>query len=276
MSESQPEVVIVGGGISGAAAARWLAPDHDVRLLERDRIAGEATGHASGLVSIAADYAQTPALARYALEFFDAGHDGVEYTQRPNVWLVTPDEADDARSEARQLTDAGLDVGFRAADALETAFPGVFDTSDYAGGVVYPGGWVDPASLCHALLDDARDDGARVETGVEVDGLVVERRDVVGVENGTGPIRAETVVVAAGWRSRDLVAPVAELPLRPFRYQTVNLAVERELGPTYPIGWEHDTHLYWRPEANGELHVGGRDLFRRRLEPTHDRHRVVP
>lgn len=261
MSESPPEVVIVGGGIIGAAAARWLAPDHDVRLLERDRIAGEATGYASGLISIAADYAETPALAQYALKCFEDGDGAFDYTARPNVGLITAGDVPDARERVHRLLEAGLDAEFLGANDLERRFPGVFELDAFAGGVVYPGGWVDPASLCQAYLADARADGARVTTGVAVEGLLVEDRTVVGVETAARRLRTPTVVVAAGWRSRDLVAPVAELPLRSFRYQTVNLAVERELGPTYPIGWEHDTHLYWRPETNGELHVGGGTYF---------------
>lgn len=204
MGRYRAEVVIVGGGVAGAAAARWLAPDHGVRLLERDRIAGEATGHASGLASIAADYAEQPALTRFALDWF-TGYEGrgpFEYIVRPNVGLVTPAERADARA-----------------------------------------------------------DGARVETGVEVEAQRVEDGTVVGVETSAGPGRADAVVVAAGWRTRDLVAPAVELPLRPFPYQTVNLAVDRELGPDYPITSEHETHLYWRPEPNGELHVGGGTYF---------------
>ena len=44
MTVERREVVVVGGGITGCAAARWLAPDHDVLLLEGDRIAGDASG----------------------------------------------------------------------------------------------------------------------------------------------------------------------------------------------------------------------------------------
>lgn len=261
MVADRADVLIVGGGIVGSAAARRLAPDYEVQLLERDRIAGEATGHASGLVSIAADYAATPDLARYALESFETADDAFEYTQRANVGLVRPEAVAGARGRVDRLRHAGLDVEYLDVEGLEERFPGVFALDAFAGGAVYPGGWVDPSQLCLAYLAAARADGARVTTGVAVEGLLVEDGAVVGVETSAGRIRAPTVVVAAGWRSRELVAPVAELPLRPFRYQTVNLAIDRELGPSSPIAWEHETRLYWRPEANGELHVGGGTYF---------------
>lgn len=261
MVPDRADVVIVGGGIVGSVVASRLAPDHAVHLFERDRIAGGATGHASGLVSIAADYAATPDLARYALEAFESDGEAFDYTRRANVGLVRPEEVPDARARVDRLRDADLDVEYLDVERVEERFPGVFVLDAFAGGVVYPGGWVDPSQLCLAYLAAARADGARVTTDVAVEGLLVEDGAVVGVETAAGEVRASTVVVAAGWRSRELVAPVVELPLRPFRYQTLNLAIDRELSPSYPIAWEHESRLYWRPEANGELHVGGGTYF---------------
>lgn len=261
MVADRVEVLIVGGGIAGSAVASRLAPDHAVHLIERDRIAGEATGHASGLVSIAADYAATPDLARYALASFERDGEAFGYTQRANVGLVRQEEVTDVRAREDRLRDADLDVEYLDVKRLEERFPGVFALDAFVGGVVFPGGWVDPSQLCLGYLAAARDNGTEVTTGVAVERLLVEDGAVVGVETSAGRIRASTVVVAAGWRSRKLVAPVAELPLRPFRYQTVNLAVDRDLGSSYPIAWEHETRLYWRPEANGELHVGGGTYF---------------
>lgn len=258
---SGPDVLVVGGGVVGCAVARWLAADHDLRLLERDRLAGGATGHASGLVSIAADYAETPGLARFALDWFADAEADLGYDERPNVGLVTASEVAAARERAERLSATGLGAAYHDAAGLEDRFPGVFDLEGFAGGVVYPGGWLDPSRLCAAHADAARAAGATIETGRAVAGLLYEDGDVVGVETRDGAVMADAVVVAAGHRSRGLVGEVADLPVRPFRYQTVNLGVERSLGPGFPIGWEHETRLYWRPEPNGELHVGGGTYF---------------
>lgn len=263
MDGARGGVVVAGGGIAGAAAARWLASDHRVRIIEQGRVAGGATGHASGLVSIAADYAAHPDLARFALRFFETDDGGRSsgYTDRPNVGLVTDGDRSAARAKADRLAAAGLAVAYRDGEALEERFPNVFDLTGFAGGIEYPGGWVDPHALTQAYLADARAEGVRVETGVTVEEVLVEDGAVVGVATDAGRVPADTVVVAAGWRTRDLVAPFVEVPLRPFRYQTVNLDVDRELGAAYPIAWEHETYLYWRPEHNGELHVGGGTYF---------------
>jgi len=259
MAETTADVVVVGAGIAGAAAARWLSPDHDVLVLDRGPVAGGATGHASGLVSIAADYEAQPAFAGFALDFFGSydGSEAFAYHRRPNVGLVAPEGESRNRDRADRLRAAGLDVAYVAAPALEDRFPGVFRLDGFAGGIVYPGGWVDPYTLCQSYLEEAQANGARIGTNVTVEGLRTDGDAVVGVRTDGGPVTADSVVVAAGWRTRDLVGPAVALPLRPFRYQTVNLAVERDLGPDYPIAWEHATRLYWRAEPNGELHVGG-------------------
>ncbi|MGM0718052.1 MAG: FAD-dependent oxidoreductase, partial [Halobacteriota archaeon] len=64
------DVVIVGGGINGCVAAKFLAEDHDVLVLERDQIAGATTAKASGLISVAHDYIDHLE-AKYAADFFD-------------------------------------------------------------------------------------------------------------------------------------------------------------------------------------------------------------
>ena len=70
-----------------------------------------------------------------------------------------------------------------------------------------------------------------------------------------GDRTADQVVVATGWRTPDVAG--VDLPVRPFRYQTLNLETEREFEDWYPVAWESVTDLYWRPEHNGDLHVGG-------------------
>jgi sarcosine oxidase subunit beta len=83
---------------------------------------------------------------------------------------------------------------------------------------------------------------------------------VVGVETTAGRIRADTVVAAAGWRTRDLCLPHVALPVRPFRWQGATLEPSREIPDWYPMGWDPTIDRYWRPEHNGDLHVGGDEL----------------
>ena len=264
MTSEGYDVAIVGGGINGCVAAKFLADDHDVVVVERDQIAGGTTAKASGLISVVHDYIGHLGAARYALDFFD-DYDGTgefEFTRRPNVSLVAPENEARARAEAERMAD-DFDVAYlETTDAVEERFPGVFELDPFVGAVVVEeGGWVDPYTLTMTYRADAEASGATFETGVEVTGIATEDGAVTGVETGDGTFEADDVVVAAGWRTRDLVSEFVDLPIRPFRYQTLNLEVEREFDESFPVAWDARTGLYWRPEHNGDLHVGGGTYF---------------
>ncbi|MFC7046031.1 NAD(P)/FAD-dependent oxidoreductase [Halobacteriaceae archaeon GCM10025711] len=243
--------------MAGVSAARELAPDHDVAVLEADQIANGATGHASGLVTVVADWAGQPEAARYAVDFFRA-YDGTgEFTfhERPFVQLRTDPDAAGLREEAAAFREREFAVTAHTADSLQEQFPDAFDLADHTGAMVFDdAGWVDPYTYATSLADDAADAGADVRTGVEVTDLRVADGRVRGVETPDGDVTADTIVVAAGWRTPDLAG--VGMPVRPFRYQTANLDTAAEI-TDYPIAWDQDSRLYWRPERNGELHVGG-------------------
>jgi len=112
------------------------------------------------------------------------------------------------------------------------------------------------------VKDDAESEGATFRTGVEVTDLVTEDGTVTGVDTETDErIRAEQVVVAAGWRTRQFVSEYVDVPTRPYRYQTYDLDHERTLTESFPMAWDERSHLYFRPQPTGELHVGGGTYF---------------
>jgi glycine/D-amino acid oxidase-like deaminating enzyme len=255
------EVLVVGGGLAGVSAARELATDHDVGVLEADQIATGATGHASGLVTVVADWDGQPGAARYSIDFFREydGTGAFTFDERPFVQLRTDPGLPGLREEAAGFRDRGFDVTATDADGLDDRYPGVFDLDDHTGAmIVAEAGWVDPYTYAMTLADDAADRGADVRTGVEGTGLVIDDGRVRGVETPDGVVTADQVVVAAGWRTPDLAG--VDMPVRPFRYQTANLETGADVDD-YPIAWDQDSRLYWRAEHNGELHVGGGAYF---------------
>jgi glycine/D-amino acid oxidase-like deaminating enzyme len=260
MAKDSYDVAVVGAGINGCVAAKYLADDHDVVVLERDQIAAATTAKASGLISVAHDYVDHLKAARYAADFFDEydGTGNFEYTKRPNVRLVPPGTEERARAEADRMAEH-FDVTYLETDEeIEERYPDVFDLDSFVGAVeIERGGWVDPYTLTMTYKEDAEDSGADFETGVEVTGVATEDGSVTGVETDSGSYDAETVVVAMGWHTKAFVSDFVDLPVRPFRYQWVNLDVERDFPDYFPVAWDSRSQLYWRPEHNGDLHVGG-------------------
>lgn len=257
------DVVVVGAGVLGVAVARELAPDHDVVVVDKGQIAGETTAKASGLITIVPDLQDRPEPARFSIEFFREydGTGAFTFTPRESVQLVTAEEEDWARERAATIAGNGFDARYLTADEVEERYPGEFVLDRFVGAIEFADtGWVDPYTYTMSLKDDAAADGAEFRTDVAVESVDGDGDQVTGVSTDDGTIEAPEVVCAAGWRTRELVADHVELPTRPFRWQAINLEVDRDVGGS-PIAWESITGIYWRPEHNGDLHVGGGTYF---------------
>lgn len=255
-------VAVVGAGIIGCAVAHRLAPTHDVVVLERGQVAGEATARSAGVVGLAGKYIDAPGVVFHTAEFFDDfdGTGAFEFEQRPYVSPVRPGDESEAHGHAADLRSVGAAAEYLEADALEALFPR-FDASEFAGAVVhrpYPGrGFVDPYALATSLQGEAEARGAEFRPGVAVDGLEVEAGAVVGVDTDQGVVAADHVVVAAGWRTPDLLEDVVELPVRPYRTQCVVIDPDPPCDEDFPMGNVPGEHVYFKPELNGDLLVGG-------------------
>jgi glycine/D-amino acid oxidase-like deaminating enzyme len=251
-------VAVVGGGVIGCAVARELAPDHEVVVVERGRVAGGATARAAGLITMTPSYSDLPSISDPANGFFRA-YDGTRrfrYTERESVEPIPPDREGEARRRVERLSADGVAVSFVESGRLAERYPRI-DTSGVVGAVAFEGtGWVDPYTFATTLRDDAVERGAEFRTDTTVDAVRVENDAVTGVETGAGVVEADAIVAAAGWRTADLLADVVALPIRPYRTQCV-VVDPGEDASDLPIGWLPDDHVYWRPEHNGDLLLGG-------------------
>jgi glycine/D-amino acid oxidase-like deaminating enzyme len=260
MTETDSErVVVVGAGVAGCAAARELARDHDVTVLDRHGVAAEATGLAAGLVAPTLFYGDVPDVARHANAFFRDfdGTYGFEFTARDRLDFVTESDVPEARHDAAHLADIGFPATYLDADEVAERYP-QFDAEAFAGAVHYGDtGWVDPYTYTNALKRAAEDRGATFELDVDVETVLADDDGVRGVETDAGRVAGDAVVVAAGWRAPDLLPAGVAVPVRPYRTQCVVLEPDDPLDESFPLGRVGSEHLYFRPEHNGDLLVGG-------------------
>lgn len=258
MATRNYDVAIVGAGVVGTACAHALAPDHDVVVLDRGAVGGDTTGKASGVITTPSVFPAAPSVGELAMEFFRDFHGTgtFRFHERPKVQPVPPADSDRARALG---TRPGLT--FIDRDAVDDRYPGVFRTLDDAVGLLEyaDAGFLSPVDYTHSLKYAAEADGAEFRTDVTVTGLTTANDAVTGVETEYDRVRADAVVAAAGWRTRDFLAPHVSLPTRPFRWNAVVLELADPVGPDYPIGAAAHLEIYWRPTVEGRVLVGGNE-----------------
>ncbi|GKX59386.1 anaerobic glycerol-3-phosphate dehydrogenase subunit A [Leminorella grimontii] len=220
----ETDVIIIGGGATGAGVARDCAR-RGLRtvLLERYDIATGATGRNHGLLHSGARYAVTDAeSARECIEenkiLKRIARHCVEQTD--GLFLTLPE--DDIAFQSTFIDAcraAGIDA--QAMDPKEALRFEPSANPDMLGAVRVPDGTVDPFRLTAANVLDAREHGGQVFTYHEVIGLIREGDRVVGVKaydhyrKEMREIRGEIVVNAGGiWGQR--IAEYAELRVRMF------------------------------------------------------------
>lgn len=221
MAESA-DVVVIGGGITGAAAAYELAKAGvDVLMVERHGLAAMASGWTLGGVRQSGrDPAELP-LARAAVEIWaglDAELDGdTGYRRRGNLRLARSDEeAARLRVMVAEQRALGLDLEFLDGLPAVRAVAPAIGEAVVAASFCPTDGHADPVPAVRALAAAAVRNGARIRTGVAVRAIATEHDSVTGVITSDGEIACGTVVVAAGLHTPDLLAPLGlGLPLAP-------------------------------------------------------------
>ncbi len=205
-------VIVVGGGIVGAATAYFAAREGmAVTLLEKEHVGYGASGRNPGFVWL---HCRNPG---WALDISRAGrrlYDELlrdlpapfEFRAEGGLIYFTTDEQAAVFSEfARARRRDGLDmqlidgaqvrrlVGPIRHDVLGASFCG--DDAQ-----------INTPTVVHALAMGAKSEGALVKEGAEVLGLVRSGADVVGVDTVQGRLTADAVVVATGAWTTPLLA----------------------------------------------------------------------
>jgi glycine/D-amino acid oxidase-like deaminating enzyme len=258
----QRDVVIIGGGLTGCAAAYAFAvAGVKVTLLEAGQIGRGSTGAAAGWIAdepgvdfLALEKAIGLRAARHAWQSWRrAALDFSALLRRLNVKCafdphgsltvaMTPEQGAQLKREQKARRDAGMDAPFLSARAVasEAALAG-------AGGLrTKDGATVDPYRACLGIAAAAAQRGAQLHERSAVKKVTFTRK-WVDVVTAAGTIRADAVVVATG-----VPTPLFKSLARHFWFRTSYLAL------TEPV------------PAKIRQRLGRRaSVIRDRLEPPH-------
>jgi glycine/D-amino acid oxidase-like deaminating enzyme len=261
------DVVIVGGGIEGAAAA-WALSERGVTnivLAERNTVGGGMTGKSSGIVRCHYGVSSLAAMATVGLEVFEKAEEtfGTDIGFRQTGYVVGVGEAD--VDPLRKSLAAQRAVGVQTEEIEPAEVARLWPYADLTpfGAFAWEarGGYGDAYRTAQAFAVAARAAGVRIRQGANVSGLLIERDTVTGVRLSDGTeIAAGTVVVATGvWTSPFLAPYGIDVPIRVIREQLVMIAPGVDIG-NVPVFSDLVSLQYIRPEPGGELLFGNSDL----------------
>jgi sarcosine oxidase subunit beta len=276
------EVVVIGGGISGTAAALDLARSGArVVLIERGPgLAAMASGWTLAGVRQSGRLAPEVPLAQAAVKRWEHLNEELdaetEYRQFGNLRLArTADEVASIADMVDEQRALGLEISFLPDNAaVRSAAPAISETV-LAASYCPTDGHANPKMAVNAFGRAAIEEGVTIRTNTEVIEIVAEGGRVQGVRTSDDVIAADAVVVAAGVFSDRLVRPFGiDIPI------TITQAIIAQTAPAPPLLTQvlgvANGDVAGRQEVSGRLRFTGAALPWPSGEPTYDRIALLP
>lgn len=263
------EVVIIGGGIEGAAAAWALARrgTRDVVVCERDTVGSGGTGKSSGIVRCHYGVPSLAAMAWKGVQLFENAEEilGEDIGYVSSGYVVGVGEGNEAALAGILAAERELGIATEYVDRTEVAklWPWARLDDFVAFGWEPRGGYGDGYRTAQAFAAAARRDGARVRQGSPVVEILTDGGGVSGVRLASGEqLATRRVVVAAGPWSPALLAPLGiDLPIAVYREQILLISPGAGVDvTTVPVFSDLVSLQYIRAETGGQLLFGNSDL----------------
>jgi len=253
------ELVIIGGGIVGAATAFHAsrAGLRPVLLERRAALCTLTTPASTGAFRLQFDNREELELVRESVDLLSNFSEVTGQTsydpklrRQGYLWCTTdPGRAGWQQDLVRkQHTWGQSDVEHLDGDEVRRRFPYVSPAvlaARYRAG----DGFLDPKEI---TLGFAASSGADVVTGCGVTGLRVEGGQLTSVGTNRGEISTGCAVIAAGPFSGDVASLAGvELPVQAVRRHKMTMPEVPEVPQNAPMTIDDDTGAHWRPGLRG-------------------------
>ena len=259
MLGDRTNVVIIGGGIAGCAAAYYLArAGARVTLLERGAVCSEASSAAAGLAAASSREGSLLEWAQASLRLLEqAGQEmGIdfEFSRRGSLMLLRlPEEVERWRGFAERQQGRGIDIRFVDRETALEMEPNA--SPDILGALYSPIDYMaNPYATTLAFARSAHRLGATIRTEVPVTSLKAEGGRVRAAVTSAGEVAGDVVLVATGAWSPQLARTIGlDLPVEPSRGQIV---VTEPLPAVTRTVVKDTGHIYVCPTRRGNYVIG--------------------
>jgi 4-methylaminobutanoate oxidase (formaldehyde-forming) len=262
-------IVVIGGGVGGAAVAYHLAQrgERDVVLVERADLTSGSTFHSAGLVGILRADPTLTRMNRYSAQLYAR----LQETEQPPGWVPSgglklassPERLEEIRHQAGWARAQGFPLEEISAGEARDRFELMDPTGVRAAAWLPEDGYVDPSQLCLSLIAGARAGGVRVFTRTRVSAIDTAtgptgRRRVTRVRTDRGDLECEVVVDCGGMFAAEIARLVGvRVPIVAIEHQyLVTEPVFPHRAKPLPTLRDPDHLVYWRQEVDGLL-MGG-------------------
>lgn len=261
---SDPQVIIIGGGVFGCSTAYHLATKGcgDVLLLEAREVASQSTAQAAGLIRVLHPSVLMTRIAQYAIKAFERFEEEVGHKigfQQPGAFLIALGEATAGRLRAWTMRGArlGVESWLISPEEARSRLP-LLETEGVRAVVYEPGdGYLDSRQVAIGYVRAAAARGVQIKTGQPARAIEVENGKIVAVRTDRERLATRCVVLAAGAWGPDLARRCGcPLPTVPVRHQCHITIPLPDVRPDFPMVRFPELATYLRP-AKGGLMVGG-------------------
>jgi sarcosine oxidase, subunit beta len=271
---------VIGAGSAGTSIA-WHLARRDagkVVVLEKAGIAAGGTGWSSALVR---QHYVHEVLARMALaslqvfeRFEEVTGSPADFQQCGFLVLVKPEDAGPLKANVAMHRQVGIEASVLDAAGVSALEPRIFTEDIVAAAWEPKSGYADPVAVTNGFAEAARRHGAELRIGETVEAILAGPSGIEGVRTGRGTIATRTVVVAAGYRTRDLLLPLGlDLPITPVRHDIGIVARTPDFGPPHPVISDRINGSYFRPEGADMTLIGTTAAYDGHIDPEVERNR---
>lgn len=260
------QVIIIGSGIVGAAIAYYLTRKgiSDVLVLEQGEIGFQGATSAclgglrtqfSTVVNI-----RFSLISRKVYQHFKEEY-GVDPGFKPYGYLflaTTPKQRKIFENTSRLMKAMDLPVELLSPQEVSRRWPFIRVDDLSGGSYTKEDGFYNPIEILKTYVKKARQGGTVFMENVQVTGILVKGKNVVGIQTkDEHNIKADIIVNAAGpWAGRVASMAGLHLPIGPLKRHLFFTDAFHEIPDLFPMVIDVDSGWYMKREARG-LILGG-------------------